>query len=115
MTEYAEYNALHATVVTCALHGHDLWTVPFLRGQVPSIVPAEAGTSSSPAIDKALTRRQTEIFHLIVRGKSNKEIARVLNLAPGTVKVHIAALFRKLGVKRRAAVAIAGAQFLADT
>ena len=39
---------------------------------------------------------------LIVRGYSNKEIARELDLAVGTVKVHVAALFAKLGVHCRA-------------
>jgi DNA-binding NarL/FixJ family response regulator len=39
---------------------------------------------------------------------SNKEIARNLQLGEGTVKIHIKALFAKLGVRRRAAVAVAG-------
>ena len=55
-----------------------------------------------------LSARQRDVFELIVRGLSNKEIARTLNLAEGTVKIHVAALFRKLGVQRRSAVAIAG-------
>ena len=55
-----------------------------------------------------LSVRQFEVFELIVRGLSNKEIARALNLAEGTVKIHVAALFRKLGVQRRSAVAMAG-------
>ncbi len=54
-----------------------------------------------------LSARQFEVFELIVRGLSNKEIARALNLAEGTVKIHVAALFRKLGVQRRSAVAMA--------
>jgi len=45
---------------------------------------------------------------LIVRGLSNKESASILNLAEGTVKIHVAALLRKLGVNRHAAVAAAG-------
>ncbi len=55
-----------------------------------------------------LSPRQRDVLKLIVRGLSNKEIARSLNLAEGTVKSHVAALFGKLGVHRRAAVAIAG-------
>jgi DNA-binding NarL/FixJ family response regulator len=55
-----------------------------------------------------LSARQRDVFELIVRGLSNKEIARALNLAEGTVKIHVAALLRKLGVHRRAAAAIAG-------
>ena len=55
-----------------------------------------------------LSPRQHDVLRLIVRGLSNKEIARALNLAEGTVKIHVAALFGKLGVHRRAAVAFAG-------
>jgi DNA-binding NarL/FixJ family response regulator len=55
-----------------------------------------------------LSPRQRDVMKLIVRGLSNKEIARILNLAEGTVKVHVAALLRKFGVPRRAAVAAAG-------
>jgi DNA-binding NarL/FixJ family response regulator len=62
----------------------------------------------------ALTDRQRDVLQLIVQGLSNKEIARTLNIAHGTVKVHVAALFGKLGVHRRAAVAVAGARFLAE-
>ncbi len=68
-----------------------------------------AGERSSTAkIDAILTPRQRDVFELIVQGMSNKEIARTLELAEGTVKIHIKALFAKLGVRRRAAVAVAG-------
>ncbi len=59
----------------------------------------------------SLTARQREIFYLIVAGRSNKEIARKLGLSVGTVKIHVAALFRKLGVHHRSAVALAGIKF----
>jgi DNA-binding CsgD family transcriptional regulator len=62
----------------------------------------------------ALTDRQRDVLQLIVQGLSNKEIARTLNIAHGTVKVHVSALLAKLGVHRRAAVAVAGARFLAE-
>jgi ATP/maltotriose-dependent transcriptional regulator MalT len=67
---------------------------------------------STPKIDAVLTLRQREVFELIVQGMSNKEIARALELAEGTVKIHIKALFAKLGVRRRAAVAVAGRRLL---
>jgi DNA-binding NarL/FixJ family response regulator len=70
------------------------------------------GTSFSPKIDARLTPRQREMFELIVQGMSNKEIARALEVAEGTVKIHIKALFKKLGVRRRAAVAVAGRRLL---
>jgi DNA-binding NarL/FixJ family response regulator len=59
-----------------------------------------------------LTQRQREVLELLLEGKSNKEIARRLNLGEGTVKIHMAALFRTFGVNTRAAAAAAGAQLL---
>jgi DNA-binding NarL/FixJ family response regulator len=61
--------------------------------------------------NQSLTARQREIFNLIVAGRSNKEIARTLGLSVGTVKIHVATLFRKLGVHHRSAVALAGIKF----
>jgi DNA-binding NarL/FixJ family response regulator len=52
------------------------------------------------------------VLELLVKGKSNKEIARELDLGEGTVKIHLAALFRNLGVRNRATAAVAGAQLL---
>ena len=61
-------------------------------------------TTASPTVE-TLTRRQREVWKLIVEGRSNKEIACILKLRTGTVKVHVAGLFGKLGLRRRAAVA----------
>ena len=62
----------------------------------------------SPVEPELLTIRQREVFDLIVVGQSNKEIARQLGLSEGTVKIHVAKLFNKLGVRHRSAVALAG-------
>jgi DNA-binding NarL/FixJ family response regulator len=59
-----------------------------------------------------LTPRQRDVLGLVVQGFSNKEIARALNLGQGTVKVHVAALFRFLCVASRSAAAAAGARML---
>ena len=48
-----------------------------------------------------LTVRQREILALLLQDKSNKEIARSLNISPLTVRNHISVLFRQFGVKRR--------------
>jgi DNA-binding NarL/FixJ family response regulator len=48
-----------------------------------------------------LTSRQMDVLRCIAEGLSNKEIGEAINLAEGTVKVHIAAAFQTLGVKKR--------------
>lgn len=49
----------------------------------------------------ALTPQQTRILKLICAGKPNKQIAYELSLAEATVKAHITALLRRLGVRNR--------------
>jgi two-component system nitrate/nitrite response regulator NarL len=53
-----------------------------------------------------LTRREREILQLLAAGLSNKLIARELDVAVGTVKVHVKNLLRKLGLKTRLEAAI---------
>jgi DNA-binding NarL/FixJ family response regulator len=77
-----------------------------------NLTSAETSAAVPEAVLHALTPRQQDVLHLIVRGDSNKEIARALNLGEGTVKVHVAALFRNLGVNSRAAAAAAGARLI---
>jgi len=78
------------------------------RVQLPAVAAPAAANAETPA----LSPRQSVVLEMLVRGKSNKEIARELNLGAGTVKVHMAALFAKLGVANRAAAAVAGMRLL---
>jgi DNA-binding NarL/FixJ family response regulator len=48
-----------------------------------------------------LTDRQRDVFRLLAEGCATKTIARRLNLAVGTVKVHLAAIYRVLGAHSR--------------
>ena len=48
-----------------------------------------------------LTERQAQVLALILQGKPNKLICRELDLAEGTVKVHVAAVLRALNVQTR--------------
>lgn len=85
--------------------------VPQLITELGSEEPAQPAVASQGALDD-LTPRQREVLSLLVQGKSNKEIARILDLGEGTVKVHMSALFRSLGTSSRSAAAAVGAQFL---
>ncbi len=48
-----------------------------------------------------VTDRELGVLELLAAGRSNKEIARSLEISPNTVKTHIANLFAKLEVERR--------------
>lgn len=50
---------------------------------------------------QSLTRRETDVLRGLCQGKSNKEIARDLELQEVTVKLHVKTLSRKLGAKNR--------------
>jgi DNA-binding NarL/FixJ family response regulator len=73
----------------------------------PLMNAAAKGNATSGGTAPHLTPRQAEVLAFMVEGRSNKEIARALNLGEGTVKVHVAALFRTLGVTSRSAAAAA--------
>ncbi len=46
----------------------------------------------------ALSRRERDVFELLVRGNTNRNIARMLGISPKTVETHRAHVLRKLGV-----------------
>jgi DNA-binding NarL/FixJ family response regulator len=54
----------------------------------------------------SLTARQLEVLGCICQGHSNKHIARELDMAGNTVKTHVAAIFRTLGVDNRTQAAL---------
>lgn len=63
--------------------------------------PADAGRAESP-----LTPRERQVAAAIVRGASNKEIARELDIAETTVKIHVQSILRKLDLDSRVQVAV---------
>lgn len=68
--------------------------------------------SQRPVADaaKPLTERERQIIEHIVRGHANKEIAAALRLSESTVKSHLQAIFSKLGVNSRLALAMHAVQ-----
>ena len=72
-----------------------------------AIDPAAAG-APEPAPDPihSLSPRESQILQHIARGASNKEIARALDIAETTVKIHVQHILRKLGLSSRVQAAV---------
>jgi len=65
------------------------------------------GTAARLPRDFGLTGRQSEVLGLLLRGLPNKLICRELDLAEGTVKIHISAILHALGVANRTQAVLA--------
>lgn len=63
-------------------------------------------TASSEAHPSMLTKREKDVLKLIAKGQSNKMIARNLDIAEGTVKVHVKRVLNKLGMRSRTEAAV---------
>ena len=80
-----------------------------LNSTAPAPSPAQSSPPARPlqAADLGLTERQMDVLGLIVQGKPNKLICRDLGLAEGTVKTHVTAVLRALGVTNRTQAVLA--------
>lgn len=60
--------------------------------------------SRSPLLKPyGLTYREEDVLYWVAQGKTNAETATILNIAPGTVKIHLEKIYQKLGVENRTA------------
>jgi len=68
----------------------------------PPVRYGKKRSMESAAEQFGLTTAQTRVMELMVEGRTNREIAEMLGLAEGTIKVHCSAILRALGVPNRA-------------
>lgn len=74
---------------------------------VPELVlDGETSVKQSDANDHDLSAREMDVLVQLVKGLSNKVIARNLNIEPTTVKLHLRSLFKKLDVGNRTEAAL---------
>ncbi|MCH7344013.1 response regulator transcription factor [Pelomonas sp. CA6] len=89
---------------------------PLVPPGTPALAPvhvlaSEGGYQSIPGLDSlGLTPRQTDVLALLLQGKPNKIIARELGVSVETIKDHVAAVLKALGVSSRTQAVLAVAQ-----
>jgi DNA-binding NarL/FixJ family response regulator len=77
------------------------------KSRIPSRVAEKLAERMGGA---SLTARELEVLHLIVAGKSNKDIGNALFISEATVKTHVNSLLSKLGVEDRTQAATTALQ-----
>jgi DNA-binding NarL/FixJ family response regulator len=75
----------------------------------PGVAPAAAMAGEEESgLAEPLTPREVEVLRLVAQGCSNREIGERLHIAASTARDHVQDILRRLGVKSRAAAAVAG-------
>ncbi|WP_207477984.1 response regulator [Arenibaculum pallidiluteum] len=83
-----------------------------LAAEIAAVTATQPGSpaASSTRGLSMLTQRQLDVLNCLREGKSNKQIAYELGLSEGTVKIHVTAIFKSLGVKNRTQAVISASK-----
>ena len=73
---------------------------------VPASVLADSGEAPETEFTKQLSQREKQVLQGLCHGRSNKEIARELDLQEVTIKLHVRTLCKKLNAKNRTQAAL---------
>jgi DNA-binding CsgD family transcriptional regulator len=88
----------YAAIIALAFLGLGVWAGARLFQSAPA---RTAGVNVLALDSLGISDREREVLALLAAGRSNKEIARQLDVSPNTVKTHVAKLFVKLSARRR--------------
>jgi len=96
------------------LEGHIFRPTATSQAKIDAVKPRAAASGSVSPNEIGLTDRQAQVLALMMRGLSNREIAKQLDLTEGTVKIHATAIFKALGVSSRAEAMVAATAYNVD-
>lgn len=97
------------TALNLVLTG-EVYVPPALMNAVETVEKTQSTQPETLSEVEGLTSRQLEVLGLMAQGLSNKHIARQLDLAEGTVKLHVTAIMRALNTQNRTQAVIEGAR-----
>lgn len=92
--------------------GQQLWA---RRARVELRAAGGAVPTATPKAGADLTPHEVQVALMAAEGRTNREVAAALFLAPKTVEHHLSAIYRKLGIKRRTELARVFARELAES
>jgi len=104
--EYQIWARVHAlevylVLLAAAFLALGVWVGAKLFRRTATTSPFEPNVLARASL--GITDREYDVLHQLAAGRSNKEIARQLEVSPNTVKTHVARLLEKLGAGRRTA------------
>jgi len=108
----------HAQSQPLVIYGeHGRLVIRFLpRGEIgayDALLLEQVASADQVRRLKRLSVRENEVLGWVARGKTNPQIARILSVSAGTVQKHLEHIYDKLGVRTRAAAAVALAGYSA--
>lgn len=112
---YCDHNAPANTVfkAVTAIRNGEVWLPRALIAQLIDTFSIDALSGEENALSEeqrqslcSLTAREFEVARLVHQSANNKVIARALNISERTVKAHLSAIFKKLGVANRVRLAL---------
>jgi DNA-binding NarL/FixJ family response regulator len=91
------------------VHAGEAMISPAMTFRLIQVLRSGGGPAAPPELP--LTSREQDVFHLLVRGASNREIAEMLTISENTVKTHVRNILDKLELDNRVEVAAFARRF----
>jgi DNA-binding NarL/FixJ family response regulator len=79
----------------------EIWASNKQLSRLVSSVSRPKSADATSSHRRPLTARERQVLHLLADGRSNDELATVLNLSKSTIKNHLFSIYDKLGVSNR--------------
>ncbi len=91
--------------------GEDPWLGRLRETETDAMVESAARPGPSPGEPAALTPRERQVLELVAQGRTDRQVAQLLVLAPKTVEKHVGSVLRKTGATSRTAAVVRALEY----